>query len=196
MQSLVNDLLILSKLEGSPAPLIDAWIDVDQLLGSCAREAKALQVELYSENTADSKHRQQSQSIEFEVQSGIELAGSQAELLSAMCNLANNAVRYTPLGGTIRVSFQMLDRGGAIFSVNDSGLGIAPEHLPRLTERFYRVDTSRSRDSGGTGLGLAIVKHVVQRHGGELKIASSLGQGSTFCFTLPEYRARYKNLEL
>jgi two-component system phosphate regulon sensor histidine kinase PhoR len=108
-----------------------------------------------------------------------------------MCNLVNNAVRYTAKGGNIRVSLQVLDRGGVIFSVNDSGLGISPEHLPRLTERFYRVDASRSRESGGTGLGLAIVKHVVQRHGGELKISSTLGVGSTFCFILPEYRVRF-----
>jgi two-component system, OmpR family, phosphate regulon sensor histidine kinase PhoR len=194
MQSLVGDLLTLSKLEGSPAPLLDSWIDVDQLLSTCEQEAKALKADLYGEDIVHDEKN--SQSLVFEVQSGIELAGSQVELLSAMCNLVNNAVRYTPLDGKIRVSFQALDRGGAIFSVNDSGLGISPEHLPRLTERFYRVDTSRSRESGGTGLGLAIVKHVVQRHGGELKISSTLGKGSTFCFTLPEYRVRFKNLEL
>jgi two-component system phosphate regulon sensor histidine kinase PhoR len=126
----------------------------------------------------------------FEIQPDLELAGSQPELLSAMCNLVNNAIRYTPVSGKIRVSFQALDRGGAVFSVHDTGAGISPEHIPRLTERFYRVDASRSRESGGTGLGLAIVKHVVQRHGGELKISSTLGKGSTFCFTLPDYRVR------
>jgi two-component system, OmpR family, phosphate regulon sensor histidine kinase PhoR len=84
------------------------------------------------------------------------------------------------------------DRGEAVFTVRDTGSGIASEHLPRLTERFYRVDTSRSRESGGTGLGLAIVKHVVQRHGGELQISSTLGKGSTFAFTLPAHRVRFK----
>jgi two-component system phosphate regulon sensor histidine kinase PhoR len=109
-----------------------------------------------------------------------------------MCNLVNNAIRYTPANGKIRVSFQALDRGGAVFSVNDTGLGIPAEHLSRLTERFYRVDTSRSRETGGTGLGLSIVKHVVQRHDGELQISSTLGRGSTFCFTLPAYRVRFQ----
>jgi two-component system, OmpR family, phosphate regulon sensor histidine kinase PhoR len=191
MQSLVSDLLILSKLDGSPAPLANVWLSANVLLTLCEQEAIALKSELHgSENAHTSK-----QALVFEFQSGIELAGSQTELLSAMCNLVNNAVRYTKMGGNIRVSLQVLDRGGAIFSVNDSGIGIAPEHLPRLTERFYRVDTSRSRESGGTGLGLAIVKHVVQRHGGELKISSTLGKGSTFCFSLPAARVRLNNNE-
>jgi two-component system phosphate regulon sensor histidine kinase PhoR len=112
-----------------------------------------------------------------------------------MCNLVNNAVRYTPAEGKIDVSLQVSDRGGVVFSVADTGSGIAAEHLPRLTERFYRVDTSRSRESGGTGLGLAIVKHVVQRHGGELQISSTLGKGSKFCFTLPESRLRIKKTD-
>lgn len=188
MQSLVSDLLTLSKLEGSPAPVSDSWMNADELLTVCEQEARALQSELY-ERAADSKDQQ---AMTFDIQSSIELAGSQTELLSAMCNLVNNAVRYTPEGGRIRVSLQALDRGGAVFSVNDTGTGISAEHLPRLTERFYRVDASRSRESGGTGLGLAIVKHVVQRHGGELQISSTLGKGSTFSFTLPDYRVRFK----
>jgi two-component system, OmpR family, phosphate regulon sensor histidine kinase PhoR len=186
MQSLVSDLLTLSKLEGSPAPLVDAWIDANTLIVACEQEATALKSELYGE-TPESEEKQ---GLFFEIQSGIELAGSQTELLSAMCNLVNNAIRYTSKGGKIRVSLQALDRGGVVFSVHDTGAGISQEHLPRLTERFYRVDASRSRESGGTGLGLAIVKHVVQRHGGELKISSTLGKGSTFCFTLPDYRVR------
>lgn len=187
MQSLVSDLLTLSRLDGSPVPMADVWIDADTLITACEQEAIALKSELYGpEMEAFGK-----KTLTFEVQAGIQLAGSQTELLSAMCNLVNNAVRYTTKGGNIRVSLQALDRGGVIFSVNDSGLGISPEHLPRLTERFYRVDASRSRESGGTGLGLAIVKHVIQRHGGELKISSTLGMGSTFCFILPEYRVRF-----
>jgi two-component system phosphate regulon sensor histidine kinase PhoR len=88
----------------------------------------------------------------------------------------------------------LFEKGGVSFTVVDTGSGISPEHLPRLTERFYRVDTSRSRESGGTGLGLAIVKHVVQRHGGELQISSTLGKGSSFGFTLPDYRVRLKKI--
>lgn len=194
MQSLVSDLLILSRLEGSPSPLSDIWISADVLLTSCELEAKALKADMTiksgeAKNTSDAI-----ENLIFEVQPNLELAGSQTELLSAMCNLVNNAVRYTPVEGKIRVSLNVSDRGNAVFSVTDTGSGIASEHLPRLTERFYRVDTSRSRESGGTGLGLAIVKHVVQRHGGELQIVSTLGKGSTFSFSLPNYRVRIKKM--
>lgn len=194
MQSLVSDLLILSRLEGSPSPLSDIWISADVLLTSCELEAKALKadVTIKSGNTKNTSNA--IENLIFEVQPNLELAGSQTELLSAMCNLVNNAVRYTPVEGKIRVSLHVSDRGDAVFSVTDTGSGIASEHLPRLTERFYRVDTSRSRESGGTGLGLAIVKHVVQRHGGELQIASTLGKGSTFSFSLPNFRVRVKKL--
>jgi two-component system, OmpR family, phosphate regulon sensor histidine kinase PhoR len=187
MQSLVSDLLTLSKLEGSPSPLADEWMSAKTLLVACEQEAVALKSELHGASTEPYDQL----GLTFETQQHLELAGSQPELLSAMCNLVNNAVRYTPSGGKIRVSFQALDRGGAVFSVSDSGLGISQEHLPRLTQRFYRVDTSRSRESGGTGLGLAIVKHVVQRHGGELQISSTVGKGSIFCFTLPADRVRF-----
>jgi two-component system, OmpR family, phosphate regulon sensor histidine kinase PhoR len=192
MQFLVSDLLTLSKLEGSPAPLTDVWINVNALVAACESEANALKAELHGKLHSTDVALNQKQVLFFDIQPDLQLAGSQSELLSAMCNLVNNAIRYTPANGKIRVSCQALDRGGAVFSVNDSGLGIQPEHLPRLTERFYRVDTSRSRETGGTGLGLSIVKHVVQRHGGELQISSTLGKGSTFCFTLPEYRVRFK----
>lgn len=194
IQALVSDLLTLSKLEGSPTPLTDVWMDIDTLVATCKLESDALKAELYGKSHSYSNDvaSNEKQGLFFDVQPDIQIAGSQTELLSAMCNLVNNAVRYTPANGNIRVSFQALDRGGAVFSVNDSGLGIPSEHLPRLTERFYRVDASRSRETGGTGLGLSIVKHVVQRHGGELQISSSLGKGSTFCFTLPAYRVRVK----
>ena len=121
---------------------------------------------------------------------GAELAGIEAELLSATSNLLNNAVRYTPEGGRITLAWRWRDDGGAELDVSDTGIGISREHLPRLTERFYRVDGSRSRDTGGTGLGLSIVKHVVQRHGGELTVHSEPGKGSTFRIVLPALRVR------
>ncbi len=192
MQSLVSDLLTLSKLEGSPSPLSDTWIGVDVLVRDCELEAKALKTDLGAKLGKNEITLNSSEHLTFEIQSNLELAGSQSELLSAMCNLVNNAVRYTPAAGKIGVTFNATDGGGAVFSVSDTGWGIAAEHLPRLTERFYRVDASRSRESGGTGLGLAIVKHVVQRHGGELQVSSILGQGSKFCFTLPSSRVRIK----
>ena len=119
-----------------------------------------------------------------------DLAGAGNELHSAMSNLLSNAIRYTPVGGEVSVQWALLPDGRAEFSVSDSGPGIAPEHLPRLTERFYRVDQSRSRDTGGTGLGLAIVKHVAQRHEAELRIESVPGKGSTFAIVFPAARHR------
>ena len=118
------------------------------------------------------------------------VAGSESELLSATLNLVNNAVRYTPAGGSVQLLWRVLEDGQGEFSVTDSGPGIAPEHIPRITERFYRVDRSRSRETGGTGLGLAIVKHVAQRHGAQLRIESSPGKGSTFAILFPANRVR------
>jgi two-component system phosphate regulon sensor histidine kinase PhoR len=119
-----------------------------------------------------------------------ELAGSVHELQSALGNLVSNAVRYTPARGLIRISWRVREDGAGEFEVSDTGPGIAREHLSRLTERFYRVDSGRSRDAGGTGLGLAIVKHVMQRHGGEVRIESELGQGSRFRLVFPPARLR------
>ena len=116
------------------------------------------------------------------------LTGVRSELLSAFSNLVSNAVRYTPAGGEIRIGWRVHTDGSGVFSVRDTGPGIEAEHLPRLSERFYRVDSSRSRESGGTGLGLAITKHVAQRHGGALRIDSQLGVGSTFMLALPASR--------
>jgi two-component system phosphate regulon sensor histidine kinase PhoR len=107
--------------------------------------------------------------------------------MSALSNLVNNAIRYTPTAGLIHLSFSQTE-SQLIISVKDTGPGIASEHIPRLTERFYRIDHSRSRETGGTGLGLAITKHVMQRHGGELLIQSELGKGSTFSLLLPKSR--------
>jgi two-component system phosphate regulon sensor histidine kinase PhoR len=118
--------------------------------------------------------------LEFDIEPGICVAGSAVELHSALLNLIGNAVRYTPEGKNIYVNWHAEADGGAVVVVRDEGVGIAPEDISRLTERFYRVDRSRSRDTGGTGLGLAIVKHVTQRHGAELSIASTPGHGSTF----------------
>ena len=180
MQTLVDDLLTLSKLEGSPQPSGNEWVSVAALLSQCEQEGRALSALL-----APGGHNMQ-----FEQGPPCELAGAQPELFSALSNLATNAVRYTPGGGHIKVSWTVLTDGRGRFLVKDSGPGIAAEHLPRLTERFYRVDRSRSRETGGTGLGLAIVKHVAQRHGAELQIESVLGQGSSFSITFPAARVR------
>ncbi|MDO8457130.1 MAG: phosphate regulon sensor histidine kinase PhoR [Burkholderiaceae bacterium] len=183
MQTLVSDLLTLSRLEGSPPPGASEWVPVQPLLTACEQEGRALSALLTAAH--GKKHVLQVQSAQ-----DYALAGSRSELLSAMSNLLNNAVRYTPAGGTIEVKWQELPDGRAEFSVRDSGLGIAPEHISRLTERFYRVDRSRSRETGGTGLGLAIVKHVAQRHGAELHIKSQPGQGSCFSIIFPAARVR------
>jgi two-component system phosphate regulon sensor histidine kinase PhoR len=176
MQTLVSDLLTLAQLEGSPRPAPDRWLALDPLLGRVAADALAL--------SAD-RHR-----IDVQADTGAELAGIESELLSAIANLVTNAVRYTPDGGQIEVGWRWLADGGGELLVSDTGPGIAREHLPRLTERFYRVDGSRSRETGGTGLGLSIVKHVVQRHGGELQIHSEPGHGSRFKLVLPAARVR------
>ena len=180
MQTLVNDLLTLSRLEGSPFPGANDWMTTSALLAQCEQEARAL-----SQVLVPHGHR-----IEFDNGPLCELAGVQTELYSAMSNLVTNAIRYTPDTGLVRVSWTLLEDGRGTFKVTDRGPGIAPEHLPRLTERFYRVDRSRSRETGGTGLGLAIVKHVAQRHGAELHIESQLGQGSCFSIIFPAVRVR------
>ena len=181
MQDLVNDLLILSQLEGSTLPSINEPVSLLCLMSSIESEARSLSVAQLFENEAP-------QMMCFETPEGVQLSGANKELHSAVSNLVNNAVRYTPSGGTITSSWILLPDQRIQFSVSDTGPGIASEHLPRLTERFYRVDRSRSRESGGTGLGLAIVKHVMQRHGGELKIESELGKGSKFTLIFPASR--------
>ena len=177
IQALVNDLLTLAQLEGGPLPDADRWVAIDSTLQAVFADAQAL---------SGTRHL-----ITLDAQAGCLVAGSEAELCSAMGNLVSNAVRYTPDGGTIEIRWRIRDSDGcAEFEVRDSGIGIDKEHLPRLTERFYRVDGSRSRDTGGTGLGLAIVKHVVQRHGGNLAIESEPGKGSIFKLALPAARVR------
>ena len=179
MQTLVSDLLTLSRLEGSPLPGSGEWTPVASLLAQCEQDARALAV-------SSGKKLE----LQFSLGAQVAVAGIASELQSAFSNLVSNAVRYTPSGGRVEVSVGPAADRRLEFRVRDTGPGIAAEHLPRLTERFYRVDRSRSRETGGTGLGLAIVKHVVQRHGGELKIASTPGAGSTFSIMLPASRVR------
>lgn len=188
MQSVVQDLLILSRLEGSPLPTLTEWISIQVLMQRCHEDAEALSQVL------NRKHVQEhtfhfTNLVEENAQNTGEIAGVSVELQSAFSNLISNAIRYTPPGGVITVSWSVKN-GKPIFTVSDTGFGIEAEHIPRLTERFYRVDRSRSRETGGTGLGLAIVKHVVQRHGGVLAIESIVGKGSTFIITLPNNRWR------
>lgn len=182
MQVLVSDLLMLAQIEGSPRPATDKWLQLGDLLQRLENDGRALSqgrhVLAFAASPSDRP---------------IELAGVESEWLSAMGNLVSNAIRYTPEGGKVTVSWITLVDGSGEFSVRDSGIGIEPEHIPRLTERFYRVDGSRSRDTGGTGLGLSIVKHVVQRHGGELRITSEKGRGSCFALTVPAARVRIRS---
>jgi two-component system phosphate regulon sensor histidine kinase PhoR len=165
MQRLVEDLLTLSSLESSPPPPMDETVDMVRVVERLGAEARALSA---------GRHR-----IEVERASESALVGSEKELSSAFGNLVSNAIRYTPEGGVVRLRWRESDAGAA-FEVEDTGIGIAPEHIPRLTERFYRVDRGRSRETGGTGLGLAIVKHALARHGATLVIHSAPGEGSRF----------------
>ncbi|UCV00849.1 phosphate regulon sensor histidine kinase PhoR [Acidovorax radicis] len=191
MQSVVQGLLTLSRLEGSPLPGMTEWTPVQSLLERCEEEGRALSVLLTQ--AQQRPHVMQFPSSEMLRLQG-DIAGAPSELQSALSNLISNAVRYTPAGGSIIVEWTRQGDGSAVFSVRDSGPGIAPEHIPRLTERFYRVDRSRSRETGGTGLGLAIVKHVLQRHGATLGITSTLGKGSVFSVTFPASRLRAPGL--
>ncbi len=176
MGTLVSDLLTLAQLEGSPRPNADRWVPLKPLLAQVEIDARLLSDGAHAFAFADVRDTQ--------------LAGSQSELLSAVGNLVTNAIRYTPAGGSIDVAWKILADGSGQLCVDDTGPGIAREHIPRLTERFYRVDGSRSRDTGGTGLGLSIVKHVVQRHGGELVVHSTVGKGSSFRLVFPAVRVR------
>ena len=171
MHRLIEDLLMLSRLE-SEEPEQEEPIDIAQMCREVADEARTLSA---------GRHE-----ITVEVQPAW-VRGSRDELRSAFGNLVSNAIRYTPAGGSVRIAW-VPGEDGASFKVTDSGIGIAPEHMPRLTERFYRVEKSRSRETGGTGLGLAIVKHVLLRHDGRLEIESEVGRGSTFSAWLPNSR--------
>lgn len=173
MNRLVSDLLTLSRLENATEPPRNESVDVPALVTALLAEGQAL---------SGGRH-----AIEAGEVADLKVRGSTDELRSAFGNLVSNAVRYTPAGGRILLSWR-LENGMPTFSVTDTGIGIPPEHIPRLTERFYRVDKGRSTASGGTGLGLAIVKHVLARHHGLLSIRSNVGQGSTFTALLPAGR--------
>ena len=179
MQTLVSDLLTLSRLEGSPLPNAAEWMAASAFLSQCEQEAQGL-IQALGKKV----------DLRFGLAPAVAIGGVISELQSAFSNLVSNAVRYTPGGGLVEVQAREVPGGRFELAVRDTGPGIPAEHLPRVTERFYRVDRSRSRETGGTGLGLAIVKHVVQRHGGELKIESVQGAGSTFTIALPPSRVR------
>lgn len=175
MQRLIEELLTLSALEtGAPAQ-VDETVDAAALVEEVFRDTELLSA---------GRHE-----VRLVLEGGGVLRGSRKELLSAFSNLASNAVRYTPAGGHIEIGWRADEQGGEYW-VGDDGIGIDPAHIPRLTERFYRVDRGRSRETGGTGLGLAIVKHVVTRHQGELCIDSRLGEGSRFAIRFPVARVR------
>ena len=176
MTQLVEDLLALSRLESRDS-LDEEQVPMVSMLATLRREAEAL---------GQGRH-----AIEVDDAAGVDLWGSVRELHSAFSNLVSNAVRYTPAGGSVRIGFRR-EGGGAVLAVEDSGYGIPAAHLPRLTERFYRVSTSRSRESGGTGLGLAIVKHVLNLHQARLTIESEVGRGSTFACVFGAERVRQR----
>jgi two-component system, OmpR family, phosphate regulon sensor histidine kinase PhoR len=174
MRAVVDGLIELSRLESTSGEAGQELVDVGGMLTLIRRDVLALE---YRPAT-----------IGLELASDAKLLGAESEIHSIFANLISNAVKYTPPTGRIDISW-WLDGDGAHFSVADSGVGIAPEHIPRLTERFYRVDPSRARETGGSGLGLAIVKHALQRHGGSLEIESEEGVGSTFTCHFPLRRA-------
>ncbi|HCZ47730.1 MAG TPA: phosphate regulon sensor histidine kinase PhoR, partial [Gammaproteobacteria bacterium] len=167
MQRIIDDMLMLARLEGDTSRASSGDVNVPNMLQLIRSEAQAL--------SGARAHR-----LELDVDDGLWLRGSELELRSAFSNLVSNAVQHTPDGSLIRLRWRATPDGGARFEVQDNGEGIAAEHLPRLSERFYRVDASRSRARGGTGLGLAIVKHALARHGAELTIHSAPGEGSRF----------------
>lgn len=174
MTSLVNDLLLLSRLENASHKVVVKPVNMPSLMSRIFADAEAYNTEY-------------SHILNLEIDSHRNLLGSAKELASAFSNLITNAMKYTPANGVI--TMRWVDQGEQVcFSVSDSGIGIDPIHIPRLTERFYRVDSGRSRETGGTGLGLAIVKHVLMQHGGYLEIDSVIGQGSTFKAVFPASR--------
>lgn len=173
MQAIVEDLLTLSTLESSPGSDPRA-VNVSALLRTIRQQIEALSA---------GRHI-----FHWHIDESINILGAETELASAMSNLLTNAVRYTPDGGTITIRWESKPNAGACYSVQDTGIGIPALHLPRLTERFYRVDRGRSRAVGGTGLGLAITKYIALRHDAELTIASETGKGSTFALHFPAER--------
>ena len=174
MKNLVEDLLTLANLEANTQPAPMNSISMSYLMSLIKNDAYAL---------SQGKH-----SLNFDLKTPCNLLGEEREVLSAFSNLVSNAIRYTPNVGSVSVTWSVNAAGEGEFSVTDTGPGISPEHIPRLTERFYRIDRSRSRETGGTGLGLAIVKHVANRHQANLVIESTPGRGSTFTLRFPPAR--------
>ncbi|MBY7733364.1 phosphate regulon sensor histidine kinase PhoR [Vibrio bathopelagicus] len=171
MNSLVNQLLTLSKIEAAPMHELDEVVNVPAMLEVLEKEAASL--------SGDREHK-----LEFDIDKSLRVLADEDQMRSAISNLVYNAVKYTPPGATVKVRWYQTSQG-ACLDVSDTGDGIEPQHLHRLTERFYRVDKARSRDTGGSGLGLAIVKHALSHHDSHLEIQSEVGVGSRFHFTLP-----------
>ena len=172
MLTIVQDLLTLSAIESAPPPE-DAVLDMAKIIDKLRRDAESL---------SGGRHH-----LVVEASDPNDLLGSESELTSAFSNLVSNAIRYTPVGGRITIRWETNTHGG-VFSVQDTGIGVDAQHIPRLTERFYRVDRGRSREAGGTGLGLAIVKHALNRHQAQLEITSTPGVGSCFSARFPPSR--------
>ncbi|WP_413114015.1 phosphate regulon sensor histidine kinase PhoR [Thaumasiovibrio sp. DFM-14] len=172
MAGLVNQLLTLSKIEAAPVVELSEVVDVPSILEILEKEAISL--------SGDKQ-----QQFHFSIEPGLKVFADEDQLRSAISNLVYNAVKHTPAEACIKVNWFSSTKGPRL-EVTDSGEGIAPQHIHRLTERFYRVDKARSRETGGSGLGLAIVKHALSHHDSQLEIASQPGEGSTFAFTLPE----------
>jgi len=175
MTIIIGDLLELSRLEADEGEIDGVPVDVPALIAMLRKDVLAR-----PEHPGE---------VRMRVESALMLAGSESELHSAFANLVDNAAKYTPAAGSIEIRWWVDEEGGH-FAVADTGIGIHPDHIPRLTERFYRVDAGRARGTGGSGLGLAIVKHVLQRHGGQLEVQSVQGRGSTFTCHFPPYRLR------
>jgi two-component system phosphate regulon sensor histidine kinase PhoR len=178
MRRIIEDLLTLSRLEASGAEAERERVDVQGMLASLKKEALA--------------RPQRPAVIELDMDPGLGVWGAESEIYSAFANIIGNALKYTPGEGSIHIRWYQ-DGDTACLAVSDTGVGIPDEAIPRLTERFYRVDKGRDRASGGTGLGLAIVKHVLQRHGGRLEVESVLGEGSTFRCRFPAERVWRKS---
>jgi two-component system, OmpR family, phosphate regulon sensor histidine kinase PhoR len=177
MRRIIEDLLTLSKIESNVEEPESIEINMGKLLKQIQSDALSLSHSLYK-----SKHL-----VKLDIDETVNIVGSQNELQSALGNLVSNAVRYTPKGGEVSISWGMQGEQ-AIFTVRDTGIGIEQQHIDRLTERFYRVDRGRSRETGGTGLGLSIVKHILIRHQAKLEISSEIGTGSTFSVLFPKTR--------
>ena len=181
MRRIIEDLLTLSTIESNTEAPEEHEIDMAKLINGLQSDALSLSHTLYK-----AKHK-----VQLKTDLSLNLNGAQDELHSALSNLVSNAVRYTPKGGEISITWGLQNQQ-AVFSVRDTGIGIQQQHIDRLTERFYRVDRGRSRETGGTGLGLSIVKHILIRHQAKLDITSEIGVGSTFSVVFPKSRVVQK----